>query len=687
MHRKNRVPRGLLGGLLLLGLMFSLSAGGVRSAPAQPEKPTGPVIIPLGGVVRLNLPPRMINGKEEVPTIKTARSEKDAIAVPSIAPDDPHTVLVRGVAVGTTRILLSTPGDKEPEAVEVQVTQPGEERVLGRLTVSVKGTLEAQMAKRRVDGKEVAPDIAKATVKDNDIVDVKPAARNAVLLSGKAPGITRLNLYGPGSSQPEVYEVVVVEGVEFLRYLLQEAVPTANVVPVRGAGNTIILTGWVAHSEDVETILRIARSFTAGGAGGADIVNALKVAGVMEVQLDVVVARVARGEIRDMSFDLLNSGANHVLLNGPGGGLIPPLNVGSTPNAVTTSFLTGTPNGAAVNGFLQIFSPTAGGENFLILLQALRNNSLAKLLTEPRIVTLSGHSATIADGGEQPVPQVAGLGGAQGVTFLPFGTTVNFLPIVLGNGKIYLEVDTTVENLDNSVAFTPSGGTPVAGRSRQFVKTAAELQPGTTLVIGGLIQNLIQGTTAKWPVLGDIPFLGVAFSRKAFEETETELIVMVTPYLVDPLDCTQLPKVLPGQETRSPDDFELFLEGLLEAPRGSRNICVNGTYMPAWKNSPTAAKFPCNECGPCPTDRNGAIGGAGGKGCANGKCGAGCTAAAPAATNATVVDMPVNAVNGTVVQSPIGGSVGQDVIVPVTATDALSPVAPTTMPEAVPAGR
>lgn len=683
MHRKNRVPRGLLGGLLLLGLMFSLSAGGVRSAQGQPEKPTGPVVVPLSGVLRVSMAKRMIDGKEVTPVIVSAKSEKESVAIPRIDPTDPRSVLVSGIATGKTRILLAAKGDKEPEAVDVEVKAVGEERVLGQIPVSVKGTKDVQMAKRRVDNKEVAPNIEKAAVKDSDIVDVKGISPTTVQLTGKAPGITQLRLYAAGETEPEVYEVVVVEGVEFLRYLIEKSVPTANVVPIRGAGNSIVLTGWVAHSEDVDTVLRLARSFTAGGVGGAEIVNALKVSGVMEVQLDVVVARVARGEIRDMSFDLINQGQNHILGNLTGGAASPPIDLINNPvGAAANPFFTGTPNGAQVNGFLQIFSPNSGGQNFLILLQALRDNSLAKLLTEPRIVTLSGHPATINDGGEQPVPQVAGLGGAQGVTFLPFGTTVNFLPIVLGNGKIYLEVETTVENLDNSISFTPTGGTPVAGRSRQYIKTAAELQPGSTLVIGGLIQNIVQGTTSKVPVLGDIPFLGVAFSRKSFEETEAELIVMVTPHLVDPLDCTQIPKVLPGQETRSPDDFELFLEGLLEAPRGQRNICVNGNYMPAWKNSPTASKFPCGECGPCPSTRGG-VGGGVGKGCNGGKCGAGCTAATTVPANPvttmpeTIVEVPipmgspVNSVVETTVPAMPGGVVGQDVIVPVSATEAL----------------
>ena len=99
------------------------------------------------------------------------------------------------------------------------------------------------------------------------------------------------------------------------------------------------------------------------------------------------------------------------------------------------------------------------------------------------------------------------------------------------------------------------------------------MEDGQTFVIGGLIQRSINSSTSKVPVLGDVPFLGAAFSSKSFTETESELVILVTPHLVDAMACDQAPKILPGQETRSPDDFELFLEGILEAPRGPRVVC------------------------------------------------------------------------------------------------------------------
>ncbi|HZT79648.1 MAG TPA: hypothetical protein VFA26_05490, partial [Gemmataceae bacterium] len=304
----------------------------------------------------------------------------------------------------------------------------------------------------------------------------------------------------------------------------------------------------------------------------------------------------------------------------------------------------GAPNGTPTNILVGVLNTNSG---FLAFLQALRQESVLKLLAEPRLVTLSGRPASFLSGGEQAVPVPAGLGQV-GVQFEEFGTRLNFLPIVKGDGRIYLEVEPEVSFL-NAANGTVIQGTVVPGRTTQRVHTSIELEDGQTFVIGGLIQNTVNGTTQKIPVLGDLPFVGTAFSSKNYEETETELVVMVTPRLVDAMACDQAPKLLPGMETRSPDDFELFLEGILEAPRGPRQICVNGTYVPAYRNAPNAGQFPCagGGCGPAGCG----AGGCGPAGCGDGLLGVPAATSqpvpvaaspAPAATGEPAADRPAS---------------------------------------------
>jgi pilus assembly protein CpaC len=204
---------------------------------------------------------------------------------------------------------------------------------------------------------------------------------------------------------------------------------------------------------------------------------------------------------------------------------------------------------------------------------------------------------------------------------------------VLGNGKIYLEIDAHLEDL--SASAVNIGGALVANRISHSVTTTVELESGQTFVIGGIVTHHVTGTDDKVPVLGDVPFFGVFFSSKSFTESEEEVIILVTPHLVDAQDCAQAPKILPGQETRRPDDFELFLEGILEAPRGQREVFEDKHYVPAYKNGPSADQFPCGVNSGLLGNYNGGCG-KGGCGTGKGGCNGGCGAAPAAPVTAPV---------------------------------------------------
>jgi pilus assembly protein CpaC len=441
-----------------------------------------------------------------------------------------------------------------------------------------------------------------------------PGDPTTVLITGRQAGLTRVTLAARDAA-PESFDVVVQVDVSYLQAVLTRAVPTANLQLIPSTGGSIVIAGNVNRSEDIDIIMRTAISEL----GAVErVVNAMRVGGVMQVQLDVVVAYVSRSELRRMSFDFVDQGLHHTFASTVGQGIVLP-SPGSGIQAMGSTFTIpntiGTPNGAPVNLFLTVFNDK---QLFFGFLQALRNENLAKILAQPKLVTISGRSATLLSGGEQAIPEAAGLGSIS-VRFEPFGTRLSFLPIVLGNGKIMLEVEPEVSNIDPAVG-TNIAGTSVPGRTTQSVHTTVEIEDGQTLAIGGLIQNLVTASTAKVPIVGDLPFIGAAFSSKSFLETETELVVLVTPHLVDPMACDQLPKLVPGQETRTPDDFELFLEGIMEAPRGPREVCPNGHYVPAYKNGPTAAVYPCAGNGTC--------------GSVNGACGASCGATCTAAEGA-----------------------------------------------------
>ena len=123
------------------------------------------------------------------------------------------------------------------------------------------------------------------------------------------------------------------------------------------------------------------------------------------------------------------------------------------------------------------------------------------------------------------------------------------------------------------------------GFNETQVRSSIMLQSGQTFAIGGLLETTVQASAQKVPYLGDLPLVGAAFSNVSHDERETELLILVTPRLVEPLDCSQVPRRVPGKETRSPDDYELFVEQLLEAPRGARKIFENKRYVPAYRHA------------------------------------------------------------------------------------------------------
>src|SRR5262249_49931965 len=154
--------------------------------------------------------------------------------------------------------------------------------------------------------------------------------------------------------------------------------------------------------------------------------------------------------------------------------------------------------------------------------------------------------ATMLVGGDQAIPQIGGLGAGVGVAFEPFGTQLTFIPIVLGNGKIHMEVAPSITDLDPAFG-TVVNGTVVPGHRRSTVNTTVELEAGQPFVSGGLPRHTPPATPRRYPWLGELPFVGNFFSNRASIDLDEELIILVTPHLVDPQDSSQVIRVLPGQ--------------------------------------------------------------------------------------------------------------------------------------------
>jgi pilus assembly protein CpaC len=463
-------------------------------------------------------------------------------------------VLAAGLCATTS--FGQQPDAKQPAAVPAQV-----DAKTGAVIVPLGGLVSFDPK-----SKDVLTDVV---VSNENIVQVKvdPTNPNLLLLTGRQTGLAQMTLTFKDTPR-RTYDIVVQPDLNLLRNIIKRTVPTAAVDVSPGIGQVIILSGYVTSPQDADTVTRLA--VNAGGGNIGNVINAVQVGGVQQVQIDVVIARVNRRLARSRGFDFFAEGTDARF-------------------ASIVSGLLG-PTGVIQGGNL-LFSKTSG-DPFFAALQALRQEGIVKFIAEPRVVTQTGRPAFFRSGGQQPViSQTAGITGP-GALLVPFGTELEVLPIVYANGQIWLELNPRVTVPNPGLAIN-IGGTSTPGFDEQTIRTAVMLESGQTFAIGGLIQNSVRALSTKVPVLGDLPFIGIGFSRVEHEQLEEELIMLVTPRLVGPMNCDQVPKRLPGRETRNPDDYELFLENILEAPRGQRKVWNNRCYTAAWKCDPTAAIFPC----------------------------------------------------------------------------------------------
>ncbi|MDH5575312.1 MAG: type II and III secretion system protein family protein, partial [Nitrospirota bacterium] len=201
-----------------------------------------------------------------------------------------------------------------------------------------------------------------------------------------------------------------------------------------------------------------------------------------------------------------------------------------------------------------------GQDLWTLFLDMLKQHDLSKTLAEPTLIAESGQAAEFLVGGEFPIPIPQQLGQVT-IKFKEFGVGLKFTPTVLSEGRISVIVNPEVSELDFANGIVVQGFKIPALTTRR-VKTVVELGDGQSFAIAGLLQENIKEAVAKYPFLGDIPVLGALFRSTSFRKNETELIVIVTPHLVKPLDMVK--QTLPTDHYLEPNDFELMLMGYAE---------------------------------------------------------------------------------------------------------------------------
>lgn len=389
-----------------------------------------------------------------------------------------------------------------------------------------------------------------------------PGSPNQVRLVAIASGITQLVLIDEFQKSYTI-NLQVLGDVRQLEAILREAFPEATVQAVKVKG-AVLLTGWVNEQEQLTPIVEIAEQFF------PKVLNYIKVGGVQQVMLRVKIMEVQRAKIRKMGINFLHLDEHGYAQSAPGA--LAPLNLRTDP--MTLPF--GGPPAAnldptAFSASQFNFGLATSQYVFSGFIEALKEERLLKILAEPNLVAVNGRQANFLNGGEFPVPVPQALGTLT-IQWREFGVRLQFVPYVLGNGRLRLDVEPEVSDTDPTNGVTLNG-TTVNGLSTRRVQTQVEMNFGQTLVIAGLLNNRTRSVTQKTPFLGELPWIGAAFRRVREEESETELLVMVTPELVAALDPEQVPAEYPGSSTTSPTDKELMGLGLIEVPNVAGSVC------------------------------------------------------------------------------------------------------------------
>lgn len=389
-----------------------------------------------------------------------------------------------------------------------------------------------------------------------EIAEVSAVSPRQILLTGKSFGSTQMIAWLSESEQ-RIFDVAVDIELERLAASIRTAVPRAR-IKAHALMDAVVLTGTVPDAESAQRVLEVAAIFS------SKIINQIRVAGVQQVLLRCTVAEVSRRAARQLGFNGWLGGDDFrdvFFLSNLGG--IAPANVGAPAGAsfsgrAAIPFVVGE-EGIPVTGrtTLSFGFPRVQMQVFV---QALRENGLLRVLAEPNLVTISGQEADFLAGGEFPVPIPSDTG--IGIEYREFGVKLRFTPAVLSENSIRLKVSPEVSEPDFTTAVTFLG-TTVPGLAKRRLETVVELGSGQTFAIGGLLSERVRSMARAVPGLGDVPVLGALFRSVDFQTDESELIVLVTPELVEPVSADQI-TYIPGALYLEPNDFELFLLGQVE---------------------------------------------------------------------------------------------------------------------------
>ena len=418
---------------------------------------------------------------------------------------------------------------------------------------------------------QIDADARDVLVSNPEIVDAVVRTPRRIFLLAQKTGQTNAFFFDAAGRQLLSLDIRVEKDVTDLSHLIHTEFPGSNVT-VSAMNDNVVLSGRVTSAQESTRAQDLAARFAGDP---VKVVNMLQVSGSEQVMLKVRIAEVQRQVAKQFGIDL----ASAAVVNG-----VPIAAATSNPYGLmgqALSDLSGTTIG-------KICTPTNAGtctggpNNVQGTMKALETVGLVHTLAEPNLTAVSGETAKFLAGGEFPVPAGRDAQGNISIEFKQFGVGLSFTPVVLGSGRISLQLSTEVSELTNTGAFTLQGGTStdsegnvvtvaastIPALSVRRTETTVELPSGGSFAVAGLMQHTSKQQIYGFPGLKDMPILGALFRSRDFQNNETELVVMVTAYLVTP--TTEAKLTAPTDGFLPPTDPETILLGKLNEtyPRG-----------------------------------------------------------------------------------------------------------------------
>ncbi|MCJ2177221.1 type II and III secretion system protein family protein [Novosphingobium album (ex Hu et al. 2023)] len=432
-------------------------------------------------------------------------------------------------------------------------------------------------------------------VANDQVADVQVKSRSQFYVFGKAGGTT--TVYASDGSGKVVWSGTIRVGsnIDSVDSMLRLAMPEAKIGVSTMGSDTFLLTGTVKTPEDVSEAQRLVQAYVGEK---ANVISRLRMATPLQVNLQVRIAEVSRSLVKSLGVNLTTMDATSGFKFGIGqgspiasNGVFTPgrvLGVGNIPYQYAIDPITGELTKVAGTSVAQTTTGTtlgmAGhllGLDILGALDAGETVGLVSTLAQPNLTTLSGETADFLAGGEYPIPISQGLGSTS-VEYKKYGVSLSYTPTVLANGRISMRVRPEVSEL-SSQGSVSLNGYEVPALTVRRTETTIELGSGQSFMIAGLLSNNTANTIQKMPGAGDLPILGSLFRSTSYKRGETELVIVVTPYLVNPVNASQI--ALPTDGFSSPNELQRLLGNM-------ENDGVTGGKRPGPSQAPAATDGP-----------------------------------------------------------------------------------------------